>query len=86
VAEKRISLESGWKIEIAGLVINVHYRRLNFAKKLIKNIENWALEEKISILRVRSDTKREASHHFYESVGFSLNNTSNLYKKVVFDS
>jgi GNAT superfamily N-acetyltransferase len=83
VVEKRVSLETGCKAEISGLVISSNARRLGIGKQLILACESWALQKELEKLVVSSNIKRESSHIFYKNIGFSLNKTAHKYEKIL---
>ena len=79
--EKRLSLESGYKAEISGLVVSSQIRRAGIGKQLIIAAESWALSRNLLTLYVRSNIKRKDSHPFYVSQGYALKKTSHTYEK-----
>ena len=81
VVEKRVSLETGCKAEITGLVTDSKFRRLGVGKKLVLACESWAIQEGLGKLVVASNIQREESHIFYKNIGFSLIKTSHKYEK-----
>lgn len=80
VIEKRISLETGFKAEITGLVVGEKYRRLGVGQKLVSAALNWAKCSQLSRVVVRSDIQREESHVFYRNIGFSFKKTAHNYE------
>jgi GNAT superfamily N-acetyltransferase len=83
VVEKRVTLETGHKAEISGLVMGLEFRRLGIGKKLVSACESWATENGLKKLVVSSNIQRDESHVFYKNIGFSLKKTSHKYEKVV---
>ena len=81
VVEKRISLEAGFKAEITGLVVGECFRRFGVGKKLVSAAENWAAENGLSKIVVRSNIQREESHVFYKNIGFSFKKSAHNYEK-----
>ncbi|MFV0573983.1 MAG: GNAT family N-acetyltransferase [Vibrio sp.] len=81
VVEKRLILESGFSAEITGLVVGAAFRRQGVAKLLVDAAENWAHEQQLNRLVVRSNAKRVESHLFYPSIGFEHTKTSEVYVK-----
>ncbi len=65
-----IRLESGYFVEIAGLIIDEQYRRKGIGKKLIESVHNWAAARRCGRLRVRCNVKRNDAHEFYKGIGF----------------
>lgn len=80
VIEKRISLETGLKSEITGLVVGKKYRRLGLGKKLVSTALNWAKNLGLKKVVVRSNIQREESHEFYRNIGFSFKKTAHNYE------
>lgn len=79
--EKRLSLETGYKAEISGLVVGDQYHRLGIATKLLLACEHWSIQQGLSKLVVSSNIQRQASHEFYKRSGFTHNKTSHKYTK-----
>ena len=80
-AHAREALESGFFVEIAGLVVAEAGRRRGTGRKLVESAESWALENGAEQLVVRSNTKRVESHAFYPALGFSASKTQSVYRK-----
>lgn len=80
VIEKRISLETGFKSEITGLIVGEKYRRLGLGQKLVLAALNWARNLGLKKVVVRSNIQREESHDFYHSIGFSFKKTAHNYE------
>jgi GNAT superfamily N-acetyltransferase len=51
--------------------VDMKFIRRGFGRKLLAVAESWALARGLSALTVRSNTVRELSHRFYESLGHS---------------
>ena len=66
-------------IEIGGLVVDRASRRQGLGRKLVAQARQWAEEQNRS-LRVRCNTRREDTHKFYESVGFVLAKSQNVFE------
>ncbi|WP_415720789.1 GNAT family N-acetyltransferase [Photobacterium ganghwense] len=80
VAEKRLTLESGFKGEITGLVVDVRYRGSGAGRQLVQAALQWAQEAGLERLVVRSNIQRTVSHQFYESLGFRRIKTAHCYE------
>lgn len=80
VVEKRISLETGFKAEISGLIVGEKYRRLGIGQQLITAAVRWARDAKLTKLVVRSNIQREESHVFYQCIGFKFKKTAHNYE------
>jgi ribosomal protein S18 acetylase RimI-like enzyme len=80
VIEKRISLETGFKAEITGLIVGKEYRRLGVGQKLVSAAVNWSKNLNLTKVVVRSNIQREESHIFYKNVGFSFKKSAHHYE------
>ena len=80
VIERRISLETGFKAEITGLVVGEKYRRFGLGQKLVSAALSWAKHLKLTKVVVRSNIQREESHEFYKNIGFSFKKTAHNYE------
>jgi len=83
VVEKRISLETGSKAEISGLVTGSNFRRLGVGSQLVEACQRWALKHNLNKIVVASNIERNESHIFYQKTGFSLVKTSHKYEKIL---
>lgn len=75
------SLESGYRVEIVGLIVGDGCRRRGIGRALVQQAERWALDIGSDVMVVRSNTKREESHDFYPALGFSTAKTQEVYRK-----
>ncbi|WP_243286980.1 GNAT family N-acetyltransferase [Geothrix terrae] len=80
-AERRITLESGIKFEIVGLVVDGTVRRSGIGKALVRAAEAWVLDQSGASLGVRSNVLRPESHGFYESLGYLRKKSQHVYHK-----
>ncbi len=76
-----ICLESTPFAEIFGLVVDESQRGRGVGKALVGRAETWARERGITKLRVRSNVIREATHRFYEALGFSGSKRQTVFDK-----
>lgn len=81
VVEKRLTLESGYTAEITGLIVSKNVRRLGVGKMLIEAAEQWALDNNLPRIVVRSNIGRQESHPFYLKRGYTHTKTSHNYEK-----
>lgn len=58
-------------IEIAGLIVDEPHRSEGIGSKLVAEAVAWAKSIGVAV-RVRSNSKREATHNFYQAQGFKL--------------
>lgn len=80
VIEQRLSLETGFKAEITGLIVGQSHRRFGIGKKLVCSAVAWAKKAGLEKVVVRSNIQREASHAFYKEIGFRLKKTAHNYE------
>jgi GNAT superfamily N-acetyltransferase len=81
--ERRLSLESGERIEIVGLVVGNAARRRGVGSMLLADAEQWARAQGFAAITVRSNVLREASHPFYEREGYVRHKTQHVYTKAL---
>ena len=81
--ERRYTLESGEFVEIVGLVVDAAARGHGVGRALVAEAEAWVLEQGFDAIRVRSNVARDASHPFYESLGFARIKTQHVYRKAL---
>jgi GNAT superfamily N-acetyltransferase len=79
--EKRLLLESGSKVEIVGLVVDRKARRHGIGKALVAAAEEWARDQGMKNIFVRSNVVRPSSHSFYENLGYRRAKTQHFYLK-----
>jgi GNAT superfamily N-acetyltransferase len=78
-AERRLSLEAGERVEITGLVVDGATRRGGVGRALVEAAESWAREQGIDRMVVRSNVQRQASHPFYETLGYVRQKSQHVY-------
>ena len=81
-AEQNI-LEMGRYCEILGLVVAANQRGNGVGRRLVADVEQWALEHRLSHISVRSNVLRQESHPFYERMGFARVRTQHVYRRDV---
>lgn len=81
--ERRLSLETGIRAEISGLIVGARFRRTGIGSVLIAAAEQWALEQNMPKIHVSSDMTRNESHAFYLSLGYRHTKTSHHYEKLI---
>jgi len=82
-AGERLTLESGLRTEIIGLVVDAACRRRKLGATLVAEAERWARQRGAPALAVRSNATRIESHEFYPALGFARSKTQHLYWKVL---
>jgi predicted N-acetyltransferase YhbS len=75
------SIESGFRMEIAGLVVAQAAQRSGVGSRLVEAAERWAREIGAEFVSVRSNISREESHPFYRKHGYELKKTQQVYRK-----
>ena len=74
-------IESGFCVEITGLVVSPAARRRGAGRSLVADIERWARRISAEAVVVRSNIKRVESHSFYPALGFTATKTQTVYRK-----
>jgi GNAT superfamily N-acetyltransferase len=74
-------LESEFRVEIAGLVVDERFHRRGVGRDLVKQVERWALERGAEQSSVRCRITRPEAHRFYESLGYSQTKTQIVFRK-----
>jgi N-acetylglutamate synthase-like GNAT family acetyltransferase len=70
-------LASAPQVEIGSMVVGPDSRRQGIGIKLVERAKQWASEHNLR-LRVRCNTRREATYKFYQSLGFSLTKSQHV--------
>lgn len=78
---KTCRIETGFFVEIGGLVVDSDFRKKGIAKQLIALAEKWTLEQNCNKLRVRCNALRNETHQFYAHTGFTLKKEQKIYDK-----
>jgi GNAT superfamily N-acetyltransferase len=74
-------IESGFRVEIVGLIVSPAARRTGLGRSLVAAAERWATSIQAEALVVRSNVQRDESHAFYPALGFSATKTQHVYRK-----
>ena len=74
-------LESEYRVEIGGLIVDEQRRRNGIGRRLVTELESWARESGVAELGVRCRVEREESHRFYESLGLRATKTQRVFRK-----
>jgi predicted N-acetyltransferase YhbS len=75
------SIESGFRVEIAGLVVAKALQRSGIGSRLIGEAERWARGIGAEFISVRSNINRAESHPFYQKLGYELKKTQQMYRR-----
>jgi GNAT superfamily N-acetyltransferase len=81
--EQRLILEIGDCVEVMGLVVDTNSRHSGVGRALMEEAERWARTLGIGRITVRSDILRDASHPFYERMGYVRHKTQHAYDKLI---
>jgi GNAT superfamily N-acetyltransferase len=74
-------LESDYRVEIGGLVVDEKFHRRGTGRELVRRVEQWAVERGVTQLSVRCRTTRADAHKFYESLGYKAAKTQIVFRK-----
>lgn len=74
-------VESEFRVEIGGLIVDEASRRRGVGRLLVQRIEVWAAEHGARELSVRCQEARHESHRFYESLKFVHTKTQRVFRK-----
>ena len=81
VVERRLSLESGERAELTGLVVSTSARRKGIGRALVSAAEHWGSAQGLASMYVRSNVARRESHPFYLGIGYERKKTQHTYEK-----
>jgi GNAT superfamily N-acetyltransferase len=80
-AEHRSLLLSGERIELIALVVDPRLRRQGAGSALVAAVEAWAWRRGVENMVVRSSVSRDASHPFYQRLGYAHHKTQHVYTR-----
>lgn len=69
-------LESDYRVEIGGLLVDEAHRRNGIGRRLVRAVDDWAVA-----VSVRCREGRAESHKFYESLLFRHTKTQRVFRK-----
>ncbi len=81
--EHRMTLESGERFEIVGLVVGTAARQGGVGRTLVAGAEQWARSLGADAIAVRSNVARDTFHPFYERLGYVRRKTQHVYHKAL---
>ena len=69
--------------EIRGLVVTQSRRSAGIGRALLDRVEEWTRQQGMTHIRVHSNVVRERARKFYETNGYTVTKTSNVFDKVI---
>lgn len=83
-AEHRSLLQFGDRVEVIALVVDARLRRCGAGSTLVTAVEAWARQRRgIQHMVVRSSVSRDASHPFYQRIGYVHHKTQHVYTRTL---
>ena len=76
-------LESDFRAEIGGLIVDERFHRQGIGRELVRRIEVWAAEHGAAQVSVRCRTTRPEAHQFYEKLGYQPAKTQIAFRKTL---
>src|SRR5215468_7049100 len=69
--------------EVGGIVVDSRYRRIGVGRSLMEAAEQWARQNGLATLRLRSNVQRDEAHQFCRRLGYRELAASTLFSKVL---
>lgn len=69
--------------ELGGLVVDEAWRGRGIGGRLVAAAEDWARQQGLRTLRLRSNVVRDEAHMFYRGRGYASSKTSLLFTKTL---
>ena len=69
--------------EVGGIIVDSRYRRIGVGRSLIEAAEQWARQNGLTALRLRSNVRREEAREFFRRLGYQETATSTVFSKVL---
>ena len=76
------SFYSDLGLNILGLAVNPDFQGRGIGTKLMNKLEEYAVDNNISFVRLNSVMKREEAHNFYEHIGYTCDKVQKRFIKV----
>ena len=76
------SFYSDLGLNILGLAVNPDFQGRGIGRKLMNKLEDHAVDNNISFIRLNSALKREEAHKFYEHIGYTCDKVQKRFIKV----
>jgi GNAT superfamily N-acetyltransferase len=74
-------IESGFRVEIVGLIVDESMRRRGVGRRLVECAESWAGSLGAQTIVVRTNIIRAESQIFYTALGYRQTKTQHVYRK-----
>ena len=72
-------LAEGRRGEISSIVVDARVRSRGTGARLVQAAAAWLQARNIARLRIRCNARRDQAHRFYETLGFRLTKTQNVF-------
>lgn len=76
-------LQDDPRAEIGGLVVGAEVRSSGIGRELLARAEQWASQQGVRSVVVRSRIARESAHRFYLREGYKQTKTSSVFTKML---
>ena len=76
------SFYSDLGLNILGLAVSPDFQGRGIGRKLMNKLEEYAVDNNISFIRLNSALKREAAHKFYEHIGYNCDKVQKRFIKL----
>ena len=70
-------------VMIGGLVVDHQYRKQGIGRRLLARAEEWAAQNRCSVVRLWSSAQRIEAHEFYRRAGYTHIKTQYSFAKPV---
>ncbi len=77
----RLLTEVPKAMEIGGLAVKEAFQRQGIGKKLIKEIEDLTIKQKIKYIVLSSNVFRKGAHRFYQKMGYKILKQQHAFEK-----
>ena len=81
--EQRLTLVSGTRTELVGLVVDGQQRSSGIGARLLHAAEQWALVRGATHLTLRTNVIRTRAHVFYETHGYVRGKSQHMYARTL---
>jgi len=71
------------RADVSGLIVDESHRGSGIGKALLHAGEAWAKSKGLTLIRIRTNTKRTDAHRFYGREGYAIQKSWHLFTKEV---